>query len=64
MFGDNLGMTTAAVHRIKAAPVLARIGADMAVQAFRQAMNRLRKLRWVHFMAVETGVCLLGICCL
>ncbi len=61
MFGKNLGMTAAAVHWIEAAPVPTRIGPDVAVEAFRQAMNRLRKLRRIHFVAVETGIRLLGL---
>jgi len=61
MLGENLGMTAAAVYGIEAAPVSARIRANMTVEALRQAMNRLRKLRRVHFMAVVTGIFLLGI---
>ena len=63
MFGENLGMTAAAVHRIEAAPVPTRIRADMTVQAFNQAMNRLRELRRICFVAVETGIRLLGVRC-
>jgi ribosome maturation protein Sdo1 len=61
---DYVGVTSAAVHRIEAAPMLARIRADMTVQAFCQAMNCLRKLRRIHFVAVETGIRVLGIRCL
>ena len=64
MFGENLGMTAAAIYGIEPAPVPARIRADMTVQAFRQAMNRLRKLHRVHLVAVVTGIRLLDIRCL
>jgi hypothetical protein len=61
VFGENLSMAVAAVHWIEAAPVPARIRADMTVEAFRHTMNRLRVLRRVYFMAVVTGIFLLGI---
>ena len=63
LLGNNLGMAAAAVHRIEAAPVSARIRADMTVEAFRHTMNRLRVLRRVYFVAVVTGIRLLGIRC-
>jgi len=63
VFGENLSMAFAAVHRIEAAPVSARICADMTVEAFRHTMNRLRVLRRVRFVAVVTGIRLLGFRC-
>ena len=61
LLGENLGMTVAAVHRIETTPVSARIRADVTVEAFRRTMNRWRVLHRVHFVAVVTGIFLLGI---
>jgi len=61
LYLEHVGMTLATVHRIETTPVSARIRADVTVEAFRRTMNRLRVLRRVHFVAVVTGIFLLGI---
>jgi hypothetical protein len=61
LFGGHLGVTLSTVHRIEPAPMPALVGTDMAVEAFCRTMNRKRKLREVGFVAVQTGIRLLGI---
>jgi len=61
LYLQHLGVTLATVHRIEPAPVPTLVGTDMAVEAFRRAMDRKLELREVSFVAVEAGVGLFGI---
>jgi hypothetical protein len=61
MFGEHAGMTPAAIHRIEPALVPAVIGADVAVETFRQAVRAAFELNKIDVLvAINTGIGLLG----
>jgi hypothetical protein len=60
MFGEQAGMTFPTVHRIEPAPVLSVVGADVAVEAFRQAVRAALEVSHIDVVASATGIRLLG----
>jgi hypothetical protein len=60
MLGQRVAMTPATVHRIESAPVPS-IAADVAVETLRIAVWRAFKKSQIYFVAIVTGVFLLGV---
>ena len=60
MLGGDAGMTFPTVHRIEPATVLALVGTDVAVKAFRQAVNGAFEVSQIEFVAIDTRVLILG----
>jgi hypothetical protein len=53
-------MTCSAIHRVEASPVSA-IRTDVTVLAFRRSVRRTPEEGQIYFVAIVTGVLLLGL---
>lgn len=62
LFGQHLGMTFRAVHRIEPAPVPAFVGTDVAVETFRQAVNATLEVSEIDLVTIVTRVCHFRVC--
>lgn len=61
VLGTYAGMTSATVHRIEPALVLAIVGADVAVEAIRLAVRARREVIQIDLVALAAGVVILGV---
>jgi hypothetical protein len=53
MFGEQAGMTVPTVHRIEPAPVPSVVGADVAVEAFREAVRAALEVSHIDVVAEQ-----------